>query len=149
MRIQRYMGVDYGEKRIGLAKADDQDRMAIPYRVFECSENRDEDLEHLAIIVKSDADAIIVGLPLTSEGLEGPMAKKVREFAEELQFRTDLPLYFQDERMSTRANYGLLQGMPTEERRKLEDALAAAGILQTWLDKSKSKAARVQEKKQP
>ena len=140
MRIQRYIGVDYGEKRVGLAKADDELRMAVPHRVFEMSGNLQEDMEHLSIIVKGDADVIVMGLPLTREGTEGPMAVKVREFAEDLQFRTDLPVHFQDERLSTRANFGLLQGMPTEERRKLEDALAAAGILQTWLDKTKKRA---------
>ncbi len=137
MRDRRYIGIDYGEKRIGLAKADDELLMAVPYRVFECGDDHDEDMEHLAIIVKGDADAIIVGLPLSKDGTEGPMAKKVREFAEDLQFRTDLPVYFQDERMSTRANEGLLRGMPKEEQLKLLDALVAAGILQTWLDRTK------------
>ena len=147
MRIQRYMGVDYGDKRVGLAHADDEQRLAIPHRVFEFGEDHNEDMEHLAIIIKGDADVIVVGLPLTKEGLEGPMAKKVREFAQELQFRTDLPLHFQDERFTTRTNVGLLQGMPTEERRKLEDALAAAGILQTWLDKAKPRYPKGPEKR--
>lgn len=136
MRGLRYMGIDYGTKRIGLAKADDELLMALPHRVFEFGDNFEEDMEHLAIIVKGDADAIVVGLPLSKDGTEGQMAKKVREFAEDLQHRTDLPVYFQDERMSTRANEGLLQGMPKEEQLKLLDALAAAGILQTWLDRT-------------
>jgi putative Holliday junction resolvase len=133
------MGIDYGTKRIGLAKADDELLMALPHRVFEFGDNPEEDMDHLAIIVKGDADAIVVGLPLSKDGTEGQMAKKVREFAEDLQHRTDLPVYFQDERMSTRANEGLLQGMPKEEQLKLLDALAAAGILQTWLDKTKKR----------
>ncbi len=137
MRIQRYIGVDYGEKRVGLARADDELLMAVPHRVFLFDENRDEDMEHLAVIIKGDADAIVVGLPLTLNGTEGQMCEKVREFAQDLQFRTDLPVHFQDERMTTRENVGLLQGMPTEEKRKLMDALAASSILQTWLDKSK------------
>ena len=135
----RYMGVDYGEKRVGLARADEELMLVIPHRVFQFDENHNEDMEHLAIIIKSDADVVIVGLPLTKEGIEGPMAKVVREFAEDLQHRTDLPVHFQDERFSTRANEGLLQGMPTQERRKLIDALAAAGILQTWLDKTRAR----------
>lgn len=147
MRTQRYMGVDFGEKRVGLAHADDEQRLAIPHRVFEFGDSREEDMEHLALIIKGDADVIVVGLPLTKAGEEGPMAKKVREFAQDLQFRTDLPLHFQDERFTTRANVGLLQGMPTEERRKLEDALAAAGILQTWLDKTKPRYPKKAQKK--
>ena len=137
MRVRRYMGVDYGEKRVGLARADDGLLMVVPFRVFRFEDDPDEDMEHLAILIKSEADVIIMGLPLTREGEEGPMAKKVREFAEDLQHRTDLPVHFQDERFSTRANEGLLQGMPKEEQLKLIDALAAAGILQTWLDKTK------------
>ena len=140
MRNQRYMGVDYGEKRIGLAKADDETRLAKPDRVFQVSGKYEEDMNYLATYIKSETDIVVVGLPLTKEGTEGPMAKKVREFAVELQFKTDLPLHFQDERMTTRENYGLLQEYPTEEKRKLLDALAAASILQTWLDKTKAQS---------
>jgi putative Holliday junction resolvase len=141
------MGVDFGEKRIGLAIADDDVRMAVPHRVFTMTDKFEEDMQHLSIIIKGEADVVVVGLPLTREGTEGPMAKRVREFAEDLQFRTDLPLHFQDERLTTRENWGLLQGYPTEERKKLLDALAAASILQTWLDKSKSPIQPGQEKK--
>jgi len=141
MSTIRYMGVDYGTKRIGLARADSESMMAVPHRVFTIEGDFDEEMEHLAIIIKGDSDAIVMGLPLTREGTEGPMAKQVREFAEDLQHRTDLPVYFQDERLSTRANEGLLQGMPREEQHKLLDALAAAGILQTWLDSMKARSA--------
>ena len=149
MRAMRYMGVDYGERRVGLALADDETMMAVPHRVFKMSDKPEDDLEHLSIIIKGDADIIVLGLPLSTDGTEGPMAKRVREFAAELQFLTDLPLHFQDERMSTRANEGLLMGMPTEERRKIADALAAAGILQTWLDRKKSKGKFVQKPSEP
>ncbi len=140
MRPIRYIGVDYGEKRVGLAKADSDTLFIAPFRVFTFEDEYEDDMEHLSIIIKGEADVIIVGLPLTREGTEGPMAKKVREFAEDLAHRTDLPVHFQDERMSTRANAGLLQGMRTEERKKLIDALAAAGILQTWLQKMKARS---------
>ena len=140
MRVKRFIGVDYGEKRVGLACADEETMLAVPSRVFTFDNDYEEDLDHLSIIIKGEADAVIIGLPLNREGLEGPMCEKVREFAREIVFRTDLPVHFQDERYSTRANEGLLQGYPTEEKRKLIDALAAAGILQTWLDKKKARA---------
>ena len=146
---QRYIGIDYGEKRIGLAVADEELMLAVPHRVFELSGNLEEDMEHLALIVKSEADMVIIGLPLSKDGTEGPMAQRVRQFAEDLQHRIDLPVIFQDERMSTRANAGLLQGMPTEERKKLEDALAAAGILQTWLDKRRASRQQQASPKNP
>jgi len=142
MRLQRYMGIDYGEKRVGLALADDEKMLAIPHRVFKMSEDLAADLEHLAAIVKGEADVVILGLPLTTEGTEGPMAKTVREFAQEIQFRTDLPVHFQDERFSSRENVGLLTGIPKEQRLLVQDALAAAGILQTWLDRKKALQAR-------
>jgi putative Holliday junction resolvase len=142
MRAQRYIGVDWGEKRVGLAKADDELLMSLPHRVFEFGEDREEDMEYLAMLIKSDADVVVVGLPLSTDGTEGPTARKVREFAEDLQHRMDLPVHFQDERMSTRANEGLLQGMPREEQLQLLDALAAAGILQTWLDRTRKKPAK-------
>jgi len=140
MRAKRYVGVDYGEKRVGLAYADDENMMATPSRVFTFEDDYEEDMDHLSIIIKGEADAVIIGLPLNREGEEGHMCEKVREFAKEIVFRTDLPVHFQDERYSTRANEGLLQGLPTEERLKVIDALAAAGILQTWLDKKKARA---------
>jgi putative Holliday junction resolvase len=139
MPVERYMGVDYGEKRVGLARADSDTLFVTPFRVFQFEDDYESEMEHLAIIIKGEADVIVVGLPLTREGTEGPMAKKVREFAEDLQHRTDLPVHFQDERLSTRASAGLLQGMRTEERMKLLDALSAAGILQTWLAKTKAR----------
>jgi putative holliday junction resolvase len=146
MQMLRYMGVDYGEKRIGLATADDEVRLAVPHRVYTIGEKVEEDLLYLANYIKSEADVIVVGLPLTSEGTEGPMAQKVREFAQKLQWQTDLPVHFQDERLTTRENSGLLQGYPTEEKKKLLDALAAASILQTWLDKQKNRLERLSEK---
>lgn len=139
MRTQRYMGVDFGEKRVGLALADDELMMAVPHRVYVMGDDYEEDIEYLAIYIKSEADAIVMGLPLSTDGTEGQMCRKVRDFAAELQFKSDLPVHFQDERFSTRANDGLLQGMRTEDKRKLVDALAAAGILQTWLDKSRAR----------
>lgn len=142
MRPQRYIGVDWGEKRVGLAKADDELLMSLPHRVFEFGDDHEEDMEYLAMLIKSEADTVVIGLPLSRDGTEGPTAKRVREFAEDLQHRMDLPVHFQDERMSTRANEGLLQGMPKEKQLKLLDALAAAGILQTWLDRTKEKPAK-------
>lgn len=137
--MKRYVGIDYGEKRVGIALADDDAWLAVPHRIFEFNTTYDEDMEHLSIIIKGEADAIVLGLPLTMNGEEGPMVEKVREFARDLMFRTDLPVHFQDERCTTRENAGLLQGMPTEEKRVMKDALAAASILQTWIDRNKRK----------
>ena len=61
MRVKRYIGVDYGEKRVGLAHADEELMMATPARVFTFDGEHDEDMEHLPIIIKGEADAVIIG----------------------------------------------------------------------------------------
>ena len=119
MRPQRYIGVDWGEKRVGLAKADDELLMSLPHRVFEFGDDHEEDMEYLAMLIKSEADTVVIGLPLSRDGTEGPTAKRVREFAEDLQHRMDLPVHFQDERMSTRAGREILRRRRAKGRKRL------------------------------
>jgi putative Holliday junction resolvase len=90
------------------------------------------------VIAEWEIEVVVVGLPLEASGEEGEMAKRVREFAEGLERRTQLPIVFWDERFSTaRALRDLPKlGLPAAARRDKDriDAMAAALILQTYLD---------------
>jgi putative Holliday junction resolvase len=123
--ITRYIGLDYGEKRIGVALGDSESKIAIP---FEVAANADEVIK---IIKDEEIDEIVVGLPLTMKSESGTMVQAVSGFVKELIVRTNLPVIEIDERLSSQAADKLL-GAKDKSRR---DAVAAMVILQTYLDK--------------
>lgn len=123
--IKRYLGIDYGEKRIGLALGDSESRIAIP---FEVVANLDEVIK---IIKQEEIDEIVIGLPLTMKSEAGIMSGVVDKFIAELITKTKLPIIEMDERLSSISADKLL-GSKDKSRR---DAVAAMVILQTYLDK--------------
>lgn len=132
----RAIGIDLGSRRIGVALS--AGRLATPYEVVERS--RDRRVDHaklLALATEADAEVIVVGLPLSMDGSLGPAAKNVLGEVEELVKRTPLPVETIDERLTTvTADRELRsQGLNAQARRKVVDKVAAAIILQTWLDR--------------
>lgn len=135
----RFLAIDLGDKRTGLAVGDDLIKLASPLRVIERPLARPDSL--LAEIAKAIAeykpDALVLGLPINMDGTEGPRARIVRDFAENLGRHTSLPLHFQDERLTSdsadwdMAGTGLTRGQKKQRR----DALAAAAILRDFLDR--------------
>lgn len=96
------------------------------------------DLRHLSRLAEDrDIRRLVVGLPLNMDGSEGPMAAEVRRFGELLASELDLPVHYEDERLSTDEAEALLmeRGLRPSERRRLRDSLAAAVILQALLDR--------------
>ena len=136
----KYLAVDYGDKRTGLADCDPSGTIAGGiYTVKESG------MRHTAERVAREARErgcvkIIIGLPKNMDGSEGERAKTVRAFAELLAEYTDLPLDFSDERMSTMVAYRYLDSTETfgKKRRDNIDTLSAQIILQSYLDKEKS-----------
>lgn len=123
----RYLGIDYGTKRIGVAIADDAAPVAVPRGVIDGGE---KEIDEIAALCKEEKiKVIVVGLPLTLRGEKGDMAKRVYSFAEKLRDRLGVTVELIDERMSTKASSG--------EGIRSADAAAAADILQTWLDRTK------------
>jgi putative pre-16S rRNA nuclease len=141
----RYLCVDLGDKRTGLAVGDSVTGLVSPLRVLEVpiAERAGENL--LAALDRavdeqigrgpSPARAIVIGLPMNMDGTEGPRAKLVRAFAARLAERVALAVEFQDERLTTdeadarMARTGLTRG----EKKTRRDALAAAAILEDFL----------------
>ena len=134
----RYLAIDLGGKRTGLAVGDDETRIASPLDVIETSAETERWRQLQKVIEAEAPDALVVGLPLNMDGSDGPAAKNARAFADQLAQRTGLPVHLHDERLSSAAadeamaNTGLTHGQKKQRR----DALAAAAILRGFLDRS-------------
>jgi putative Holliday junction resolvase len=132
----RYLGLDVGRARIGLALADDVLRTA---RAHATVTRRGEpaDLDAIAAVAaRYEVTRAVVGLPLNMDGTEGASARLARAFAASLAARLGLPVELHDERLSTfEASTRLReQGLSARDQKGLVDAEAAAVILQGWLD---------------
>ncbi len=134
----RYLAIDHGQKRTGLALCDRGETVVSPLMVLEGS-GRALVAKIEAVVREYEAEAFVVGLPYNMDGTEGPRAAEVRRFAEMLSGATDLPLHFVDERLSSfEAEEKLLGRDLTRKRKKSRiDAVAAAVILQGFLDTKK------------
>jgi putative Holliday junction resolvase len=131
---QRIMGVDYGDKRIGVALSDPLRIMASPLTIISrTTESQDIDAL-LDIANEKEVVQIIIGLPISMDGSLGPQAEKVKAFAGGLARSTDIPIEFRDERLSTVAAKDLVQKARKTDYKTRYDAAAAALILQSYLD---------------
>lgn len=133
----RFLAIDLGDKRTGLAIGDDETRLASPLTVVEVARGAAL-IDALADAIKEHApDAIVLGLPLNMDGTEGPQAKLVREFGEQLRTRCDLELHYHDERLTSFAADQQMagSGRTHKQKKRLRDALAAAEILRGFLER--------------
>jgi putative holliday junction resolvase len=131
----RLMGLDLGEKRIGVAITDVQQTMAFPERVL-TRRSAKADRQALAALARDlHADGVVIGLPLSMEGEFGPNAERARNFGQYLGLVLRLPIVFQDERLTTvEAEERLREsGLSPAERRRRIDAAAAAIILEDYM----------------
>jgi len=130
------LGLDYGERRIGVAISDPQGLTARPLTVI-ARESREKDLERLRHLAEQfRATVIVIGLPLNMDGTESQGARRARRFANAIRHSLGLEVELWDERLTTfEAEQQMLEaGLPPERRKKLRDAVAAAVILQDYLD---------------
>jgi putative holliday junction resolvase len=133
----RALGIDLGTKRIGVALANSEGTVATPYDVVVRSGDRASDHRAIASLAQEvDAVAIVVGVPLSLDGSVGPAAASALAEADELAAATDLPVETWDERLTTvTADRDLMAlDMDARARRKVVDQVAAAVMLQAWLD---------------
>ncbi len=129
----RYLAIDLGQKRTGLAICDAGEMIASPLCVITDQSSLISRVKK--IIAAEEAGAIVVGLPLNMDGSEGDPVKNIRKFANELAKEVDLPIHFQDERLTSFDAEQKLAGEFTRKKKKKRlDAIAAASILQAFLD---------------
>lgn len=137
----RIIAADWGEIRIGIALSDETQLLATPLTTLVRRAGKRFPMPRfLDLVATHHPVGIVVGLPLTGEGDEGSSAKAARELADAMARRTGLPLYLQDERMSSARALGAIreQGGSTRGRRGDVDALAAAILLQQFLDRRRN-----------
>ena len=132
------MGLDMGDKRIGVAVTDLLMLTAQGVESYTRTESEKKDIAHLCELCRQyDVEKIVCGLPKNMNGTLGPMAEKVQAFAEKLQKASGLEIVFEDERLTTvYAERLLLQAdMSRQKRRKVIDKMAAVAILQSYMDR--------------
>ncbi len=132
----RSLGLDIGDKRIGVALSDPEGILASPLTIIN---RRDESLDIEAItdiVSQKQVEQIVVGLPRSMDGSLGKQAEKVKEFVRKLCSHTEVPVEYRDERLTTVLAERLMQAAGTKKTRKKvrHDAMAAALILQGYLD---------------
>ena len=132
----RVLGLDVGERRIGVALSDPLGLSAQRLMVLE-RRSTDRDLEALRVLVaQHEVETVVVGLPLTMRGEQGTQARKVTTFAQMLRRRLSIPVEFLDERLTTvQGERALLETNTSRRKRKQTiDQVAAQLILQQFLD---------------
>ena len=133
----RILGLDMGSKTIGLALSDVTRTVATPLRTIRRTKFAKDAGVLRSVIDEMGVDALVIGLPLSMDGTEGPRCQSVRQFAADLLETIDIPAAFWDERLSTAAVERMLIGeadLSRQRRAQLVDKAAAAYILQGALD---------------
>lgn len=136
----RYICLDIGNKRIGVAISDPFNSMAMPLETI-FRKNFEKDLNYILSLAKEkDAEVIVCGLPLNLDGSKSEQTLLTESFVEELKKRTDIPIVFQDERFTTmQARSVLLEAdMRRDKRKNVIDQIAASYILDDYMRKIKN-----------
>lgn len=134
------IGIDYGEKRIGVAKSDPLGLLAHGITTIEWDRDIEKPINQIQqIVIQHNVEKVILGLPLNMDDTEGEKAIKVRDFADVLKKRINIPVEFYDERLSTVEAHDIIhiQGKKTGKNKKRIDMVAACVILQSYLDNMK------------
>jgi putative holliday junction resolvase len=127
----KILGIDYGQKKLGLAIGDTQSKLAEPLRVVKF-ETQQEALRKLGQILRTEQiKKAVVGVS------EGDMAQKTKRFGRALSEKQDVEIYYQDETLTTNdaQRLSIKAGIKRKKRREMEDAYAAALILQAYFDR--------------
>ncbi len=131
----RYLAIDLGDKRTGIAVGDDETGIASPVAGLPIAPGPALVRTILRAIEEHAPDALVLGLPLNMDGSEGTRARRTRAFGAELEAVIDRPLFYQDERLTSYAAEQRLagSGRTHKQKKKARDALAAAEILEDFL----------------
>ncbi|UDY36179.1 Holliday junction resolvase RuvX [Dermatobacter hominis] len=133
----RALGLDLGSKRIGVALSDSDGTLALPYEVVQRTGDRERDHRRIAeLVAETEAEVVVVGVPYSLDGSTGPMATRYRAEARRLRATLGVPVETYDERLTTVTAERALRetDLSGRARRKVVDQVAAAVMLQSWLD---------------
>jgi len=129
----KFLCIDLGDKRTGLAVCDSDEILASPLAVIEGQKNLQDEI--IKIAHQHQAEGLVFGLPLNMDGSEGERAVQARDFAEKIKSKTSLPVFFQDERLSSYSASQKLSrtGLTHKKKKDKIDAIAAAEILKEFI----------------
>ena len=134
----KFVGVDYGLARTGLAVSDPEGRLAFPLMTVRFEDYSDRKAFLAALverIVEAGAEAVVVGLPITLDGEESMTTRQIRNVTERLKRRVDLPFFFMTEILSSHEAWSDLRdaGLKMRKRKAVLDQQAAVRILSSFL----------------
>ena len=146
-RFGPLLGIDLGDRRVGLSISDRTQSIASNYSTIQKKKFSVFSLDLKSIIDKEIICGIVIGLPLNMDGSEGPKCQSARDFAKNFSNIVDLPITFWDERLTTvAAERSLLSAdLSRKKRRQVIDSVAAVLILQNLLDRLKNMDQRTHE----
>lgn len=133
----RVIGLDIGEVRTGVAVSDRDAKVANPITVLETKRMLADPKPLRDLVIEEDAGQLVVGLPLTMAGEEGPQALRVRELGDRLGDLLGIPVAYIDERLSSAEASRVMTaaGHSVKQQRGTLDMVVAALLLQSWLDR--------------
>lgn len=134
----RYMALDFGDKRIGVALSDPLHILASPLQTFVRTSDEHALLEITGLVSKHGVEKLIIGMPYSLDGTVGPQAEKVLSFKDKVAAQLNIEVLLQDERLSS-VTAGMKLKETSKKANRLKekiDAAAAAVILQSYLDES-------------
>ena len=136
----RVLGIDYGDRHIGLALSDPFLITVQPLETYELTGRENVDRQHFRdLVAKHDVGEIVIGDPLRMDGSSGTMAEKTRVFAAWLGKAVGKSIAFMDERLTTRQALNVLRGekLSGKKKKEWEDQIAAVIILSTYLEQKR------------
>lgn len=148
LRFVRKLGLDIGEKRIGIAVSDPTGTIAKPLTTIERNKLKVEAKKIKCLIEEYEIDEIVAGLPVDLRGKKAIAAQKVDSYLGELENELDMPVTRFDERLTSKIADQMLRasGLKSEKRKKAIDEMAASVILQSYLEKIKNDVIRPEER---
>lgn len=136
----RVLGIDYGDRHVGLALSDPLLITAQPLETYELTGRENVDRQHFRdLVAKYDVGEIVIGDPLRMDGSSGTRVEKTRVFAAWLGKAVGKPIVFMDERLTTRQALNVLRGekLSGKKKKEWEDQISAVIILSTYLEQKR------------
>ncbi|MBF0545449.1 MAG: Holliday junction resolvase RuvX [Candidatus Riflebacteria bacterium] len=131
----KFIGIDVGKKRVGVASCDRLEMVSSPHSVIPVDGKTFEKIKKL--VEDEEVDGVVIGLPLSMDGQERDACSEVRDFITKLKPLIKVPIHEMDERLTTKiAESSLIEsGMRREKRKEIRDAVAASLILRTFIER--------------
>ena len=147
--MERFLCLDIGDKRIGVAVSDPFNEYAMPCETYTRTGDLERDAEALVKIALGRSVSVIVcGMPVNFDGTESVQTVRTQRFIDALKSKTDLPIVLEDERFTTMQarETQIMGGVKREDRKKTIDSIAASYILESYLSKEKQRNKKAEEK---